>query len=68
METKQKTGSIIRIYKPDEMKAMNYILGKKQGNKMFTEFELELMNTIDLFNKKLVEVCKCIYEREYKQL
>lgn len=68
METKQKSNDIIRLYKLDEIKAMNYILSKKEDNKVFTEFELELINTIDLFNKKLVEVCKCIYERECKKI
>lgn len=47
---------------------MNYVLGKKEGNKVFTEFELELMSTINLFDKKVVEVCKSIYEKEYKEV
>lgn len=56
--------SIIRIYKPEEMEAMNYILGKDKDNKTFTKFELEAMNKIDLFNKKVVEVCKVIWANE----
>lgn len=56
--------SIIRIYKPEEMEAMNYILGKDKGNKTFTKFELEAMNKINLFNKKVVEVCKVIWANE----
>lgn len=56
--------SIIRIYKPEEMEVMNYILGKDKGNKTFTKFELEAMNKINLFNKKIVEVCKVIWANE----
>lgn len=56
--------SIIRIYKPEEMEAMNYILGKDKDNKVFTKFELEAMNKINLFNKKVVEVCKTIWTNE----
>lgn len=56
--------SIIRIYKTEEMEAMNYILGKEKDNKVFTKFELEAMNKIDLFNKKVVEICKNIWNRE----
>lgn len=56
--------SIIRIYKPEEMEAMNYILGKDKGNKTFTKFELEAMNKINLFNKKVVEACKVIWANE----
>lgn len=59
--------SIIRIYKPEEIETMNYILGKDKENKTFTKFELEAMNTINLFNKKVVEACKIIYEKEYKE-
>lgn len=56
--------SIIRIYKTEEMEAMNYILGKDKDNKVFTKFELEAMNKINLFNKKVVEVCKTIWTNE----
>ena len=51
-------GNIIRIYKPEEMEAMNYILGKDKDNKVFTKFELEAVNKIDLLDKKVVEICK----------
>ena len=43
---------------------MNYILGKDKDNKTFTKFELEAMNKIDLFNKKVVEVRKVIWANE----
>ena len=56
--------SIIRIYKTEEMETMNYILGKDKDNKTFTKFELEAMNKIDLFNKKVVEVRKVIWANE----
>lgn len=56
--------SILRIYKPEEMEVMNYILGKDKNNKVFTKFELEAMNTINLFNKKVVELCKVIWTNE----
>lgn len=56
--------SIIRNYKKEEMEAMNYILGKYKDNKTFTKFELEAMNKIDLFNRKVVEVCKVIWANE----
>lgn len=56
--------SIIRIYKPEEMKAMNYILGKDKDNKVFTKFELEALNKIDLFNIKVVEIYKVIWANE----
>lgn len=56
--------SIIRIYKPEEMEAMNYILGKDKDNKVFTKFELEALNKINLFNRKVVEICKKIWANE----
>ena len=57
-------GNIIRIYKPEEMEAMNYILGKDKDNKVFTKFELEAVNKIDLLDKKVVEICKTIWTNE----
>lgn len=41
---------------------MNYILGKPENNKIFTKEELEIMNKIDLFNRKVVNVCKIIWD------
>lgn len=67
LEDKQRTNDIIRLYKQEEMDSMNYILGKDKNNKTFTKSELEIMNTINLFNKKLVEACKNIYKKEYKE-
>ena len=41
---------------------MNYILGKPADNKEFTEFELEGMSKINLFNRKVVNICKMIWD------
>lgn len=51
MKDKERTNNIIRLYKQEEIEAMNYILGKDKGNKVFTKFELETMNKIDLFDR-----------------
>lgn len=67
MEIKEKTNGIIGKYNTEELNIINYILGKKEENRAFTKFELGLMNTINLFDKKVVEVCKSIYERECKE-
>lgn len=64
---KEKTEGIIRIYKQEEMESMNYILGKPEDNKVFTKFELEAMNKIDLFNRDVVNVCKIIWDNKNNQ-
>lgn len=64
MKDKEIVKQFMRIYKEEELESMNYILGKSKDNKYFTQFELELLNKIDLFNRKVVEICKNIYERE----
>lgn len=51
-----------RTYKPEEIKAMNYIFGKDKDNKYFTEFESQAISHIDLLDKKLVGLCKIIWE------
>lgn len=35
-----------------------------EGNNYFTQFELEAMSKINLFNRKVVEICKNIYAKE----
>lgn len=60
LEDEEKTQQFMRLYKREELESMNYILGKPENNKIFTKEELELMNIIDLFNRKIVEICKII--------
>ena len=67
MKDEQNIKAFMRLYKQEEMDSMNYILGKDKDNKVFTKDELELMNTINLFNRKLVEACKIIYEKKYRE-
>lgn len=67
MEDEERIKGLIRIYKQEEMESMNYILGKPTDNKVFTMFELEAVNKKDLFNRKVVEVCKKIWENEMKE-
>lgn len=62
--SKDRKKDIIRLYKQEEIKSMNYILGKPEDNLIFTKFQLQLMGTINLVNKKIVEICKVIYEKE----
>ena len=57
-----KENEIIRIYKPEELKIMNYIFGKKENNKYFTKLELQCASQIDLFNEKVVNICKIIWD------
>lgn len=62
LEDRERTENIIRLYKQEEIDSMNYILGKPLTNKTFTKFELEAMSKIDLFNRKVIEICKIIWE------
>lgn len=57
-----------KLYKDEEIESMNYMFGKSKDNMHFTEFELELASQINLFNKKLVELCKKIYENDYREV
>ena len=64
MKDKKRTKELMRLYKREEIESMNYILGKPSDNNYFTKWELKLMSNIDLFNRKVVEVCKKIWENE----
>ena len=46
---------------------MNYIFGKPENNLIFTKLELEAASKIDLFNNKVVEVCRKIWKQEMKE-
>lgn len=56
--------SIFRVYKLEEIEAMNYILGKNKGNNEFSKFELEAMSKIDLTNSNVVNICKIIWDNK----
>lgn len=66
MQDKERTEGLMRLYKDEKIDSMNYIFGKERGNKHFTETELRLVSKIDLFNRKTIEVCKIIWNREKK--
>lgn len=68
MKDKEKVKQFMRIYKQEEVNSMNYILGKSKDNQIFTKDELELMSKVNLFDRKVVEVCKNIYENEKKEV
>ena len=68
MKDEKRVKDFMKMYKQEEIWSMNEILGKPYDNKDFTEFELEVCSKIDLFNRKVVEVCKHIYENEKKEV
>lgn len=59
-----KENEITRIYKPEEFKIMNYIFSKEENNKYFSELELKCASKIDLFDVKLVNLCKLIWDNK----
>ena len=64
MTDEERTKGLIKLYEQEEINSMNYILGKPEGNKIFTMFELEAMSRIDLFNRKIVNICKLIWDNK----
>lgn len=64
MKDKERVKDFMRLYKEEEIDSMNYILGKPANNLYFSEFELEAMSKINLFNRKVIEWCKLIWENK----
>lgn len=64
MKDKKRVEAFMKTYKEEEISSMNYILGKPLDNLIFTKFELEAMSKIDLFNKKVINICKIIWENK----
>lgn len=59
---KDRANKLIKFFEPIEIKAMNYIYGKDENNKYFTEYELESASKVNLFDKKVVNLCKIIWD------
>lgn len=64
LKDKERKKSLLRLYKQEEIDSLNYILGKDQNNKIFTEKELEIANIIDLFDRKVVKWAKLIEDNK----
>lgn len=64
MQNKKTVEQFKLLYEQEKMESMNYILGKPLNNTIFTKNEIKLCSKIDLFDRKTVEICKKIYEKE----
>ena len=64
MQNKKTVEQFKLLYEQEEVESMNYILGKPLDNTIFTKNEIKLCSKIDLFDRKTVEICKRIYEKE----
>lgn len=64
MTDEERTKGLIKLYEQEEINSMNYILGKPEDNKRFTMFEIEAMSKINLFNRKVVNICKLIWDNK----
>lgn len=62
MDNPQRVDSLIRMYKEEEINSMNEIFDKPYDNKYFTEFELKAVQNIDLFDRKVIGICKIIWK------
>ena len=59
---KNRANKLIKFLELIEIKAMNYIYGKDENNKYFTEYEIESAPKVNLFDKKVVNLCKIIWD------
>lgn len=62
IEDKNRANKLIKFFEPIEQEAMNYIIGKDKNNKVFSEFELNALSIVNLFDKDLVNICKIIWD------
>lgn len=54
----------MRLYKEKEIENMNYIFGKEKDNNYFTRLELEIASQLDLYDKKITEISKFIWDNK----
>ena len=62
LKDKEKTKQFMKLYKQEELDSMNYIFFYPDNNKVFTQFELEAVSKIDLFDRTQVEASKNIWK------
>lgn len=62
LKDKKRIEQFKELHKRIKIWNMNYILGKPLENTEFKEFELKELSKLDLFNNKLLNFYKYIYE------
>lgn len=62
LEDKNRAKALLKRYEEEKIESMNYIFGKPESNNEFTEFELKAMSKIDLFDRKVINICKLIWD------
>lgn len=64
MKDEKRVNAFMELYEREKIESMNYILGKPFDNTCFTEFELKAMSIINLFNRKVIELVKLIWQNK----
>ena len=64
LKDKKRVEQFRELHEREKRQNMNYILGKPLENNEFTDFELEAISKIDIFNKKVVRISKIIWENK----
>ena len=64
MKDAKRVQMFMERYEQEKIESMNYIFNKPDDNKNFTKFELEAMNKINLFDRKMVKLCKIIWDNK----
>lgn len=62
MKDEKRVKDFMRIYRQEEIWSMNEILGKPHDNNYFTEFELEAMSKLNLFDRQIIKWSKLIWQ------
>lgn len=68
LQNKKTVEDLMRIYKNEKIESMNYIFGKPYDNKYFTKAELQATSKINLFDRKVLETYKNIWEKKFKEV
>ena len=62
LKNEETVKGLMRIYKDEEIDSMNYIFDKPHDNKYFIEEELNFISKIDLFDRRVIETFKTIWD------
>ena len=64
LKNKKRVEQFRELHEKEKRWNMNYVLGKPLDNMEFTDFEIEALSKIDIFNRKLLKICKVIWDNK----
>lgn len=64
LKDKKRVQQFRELHEREKRWNMNYVLGKPLNNKEFTDFEVEALSKIDIFDRNVINICRVIWQNK----